>query len=277
MGMSMGGEIEYDIQSGPQPGSVELTMRSSFSDFDLSHFTVDGQSMANQLSSADMAELGEQSALPEITVVVSESGEVLELRYGDTAMPTDFLSGFGSGGFSDPTGMSLTSMFGPEMPSEGVGVGAEWTVDNSQEVPLLGSMDASTHYWITGERDFNGRTVLIIVSSSTIQDIEIDLLEMMEAMMDMDTASLAAMGMDPNDLALAQSEMFDGMEMAMRFSYDKIVGTTYFDPTDGRVLWTSTDALMTGSIDMGTPDGDGTMTFDMSMNMEMLLADGLGA
>lgn len=277
MGMSLDGGIEYDIAPGPQPGSMELTMRSDFSEFDVDYFTVDGRSMANQLTPSDLAALGDQNALPEITVVVSESGEILDLQYGGTAMPKDFLSGFGSGGFSDPTGMSLAGLFGPEMPAEEVGVGAEWTVDNSQEVPFLGTMAASTHYWITEEKEFKGRDVLVIVSSSTIEDMEIDLLEMMESMMSMDSASLEAMGMDRNELAEAQRAMFDGMEMTMRFSYDKINGTTYFDPAEGSVLWSSTDALMTGSMDMSTPEGDGTMTFDMTMDMEMLRADeGLG-
>ena len=53
--------------------------------------------------------LSDQNAIPEVTVVLSESGELLELRYGDTAMPSDFLSGFGSGGFSSNT----TTFFAP--------------------------------------------------------------------------------------------------------------------------------------------------------------------
>ena len=278
MGMSMGGDIEYEIAPGAQAGSVELTMRSNLSAFDLNHFTVDGQSMANQLTSDDLAVLSDQSALPEITVVVDQSGEVLELRYGDAAMPTDFLGGFGSGGFSDPTGMSLTGMFGPEMPAEEVRVGAQWTVDSSQEIPLMGTLDSSTHYWITGEEQFNGHDVLVIVSQTTIEDIELDLLEMMQDMLEMDSASLAAMGMGADEMAQMQSELFAEIDMAMHFSYDDLSTTTYFDPAEGIVVWTATEAHMTGAVDMDTPDGSGTMAFDMLIDMKMTLADdGIGA
>ena len=278
MGMGMAGDMAYDVAPGTEAGSVEITMRSDITGFDLGHFTIDGQSVAGQLSAADVAAMSDQNALPEVTVVVAENGEILELRYGGTSLPTDFLSGFGSSGFSDPTGMSLTSMFGPEMPSEGIGVGAEWVVDDSQDIPGFGTLQAQTHYWVTSEKEFNGRDVFVIVSSSTIEDIEVDLMEMMASMLTMDSASLDALGMDAGELASAQREMLDGMEMNMGFSYDSIEATTYFDPADGVVVWTATDAVMTGTMEMKTPEGDGTMIFDMSMDMEMVLTDaGVGA
>ena len=277
MGMSMGGSLQYDVASGPQPGSTALTMRSSISSFDLNHFTVDGKSMAGQLSNADLAALGDQSALPEVTVVVDERGEILELRYGGTAMPTELLGGLGSGGFSDPTGMSLAGMFGPEMPADEVRVGAEWTVDTSQDIPFMGTLASSTHYWITGEEQYQGHDVLVIVSATTIDEVEIDLAEMMEGMLTMDSSAMADMGMSADDLAMMQSGLFDDMDMTMRFNYHDLETTTYFDPLEGIVVWTSTDALMTGSMEMDTPDGSGTMTFDMEMDMQMMLADdGLG-
>ncbi|MBT8193305.1 MAG: hypothetical protein KJP22_07880 [Acidimicrobiia bacterium] len=276
MGMSMGGDIAYDVAAGPQPGSTELTMRSSLRDFDLEHFTVGGRSMAGQLGAADLAELQSQSALPEMSVVVGANGEILEMRYGDAAMPTEMLNSFGAGGFSDPTGMSLAGLFGPELPSEAIGVGAEWIVDTSEEVPFVGMIESSTHHWITAQQEFNGRDVLVIVSATEIEDVEMDLMEMMESMLEMDSASAAAMGINPADLAGLTSELFDGMEMTMRFSYDDLASTTYFDPANGTVVWTSTEALMSGSMDMVAPDGSGSMTFGMRMDMEMIAADGLG-
>ena len=274
MGMSMGGSLQYDVASGPQPGSTALTMRSNITSFDVDHFTVDGQSMASQLSSADLAALGDQSALPEITVVVDERGEVLELKYGDATMPTDLLGGLGSGGFSDPTGMSLAGLFGPEMPAEEVRVGAEWTVDTSQDIPFMGTLASSTHYWITGEEQYRGHDVLVIVSTTNIEEVEIDLMDMMESMLTMDSAAMAEMGMSADDLAMVQSGLFDDMNMTMRFNYNDLETTTYFDPVEGIVVWTATEALMTGSMDMDTPEGSGTMTFDMEMDMQMALADG---
>ena len=277
MGMSMGGDIAYDVAAGTQPGSTELTMRSNLRDFDLDHFTVGGQSVAAQLGAADLAELQSQNALPDMSVVVGANGEIIELRYGDATMPTEMLGSFGAGGFSDPTGMSLTGLFGPELPSEAVGVGAEWIVDTSEDVPFIGTIESSTHHWITAEEVFNGRDVLVIVSATEIADVEMDLMEMMESMLEMDSASMAAMGVEPADLAGMTSELFDGMEMTMRFSYDDLTSTTYFDPVEGLVVWTSTDALMSGSMDMVAPDGSGSMTFDMRMGMQMIAADGLGA
>ncbi len=273
MGMGMDGALAYDIAPGTVPGSVAVTMRSDIRDFDLDYFTMDGQSVADQLSPSDLEAMRGENALPEITVVVSETGEVLELRYGDTALPSDFLSGFGSSGFSDPTGMSLTNLFGPEMPVEDVGVGAEWAVDDSQEIPGIGTIESRTHYWVTDETEFRGRNVLVIVSATTIEDIEMDLMEMMESMLTMDQASLEAMGMDAGELAQMQREMFDGMEMNMGFSYDSIETTTYFDPADGIMVWTNTVATTTGTMEMRTPEGNGTMTFDMDMDMELMLAD----
>ena len=278
MGLSMGGDIVYDVAAGPQPGSTELTMRSNLRDFDIDHFTVGGQSMVGQLGSADLAELQSQSALPEMSVVVSANGEILEMRHGDAALPTDFLNSFGAGGFSDPTGISLAGLFGPELPSEAVGVGAEWIVDSSEDAPFIGRIESSTHYWITAQQEFNGRDVLVVVSVTEIENVEMDLMEMMESMLEMDAASMAAVGVDPADLAGMTGELFDGIEMTMRFSYDDLKSTTYLDPVDGVVVWTSTEALMSGSMDMVAPDGAGSMTFDMRMDVELMLADaGLGA
>jgi hypothetical protein len=277
MGMSMGGSLQYDVASGPQPDSMALTMRSNISSFELDNFTVDGQSMTSQLSAADLAALGDQNALPEVTVVVDERGEVLELQYGGTAMPTDLLGGLGSGGFSDPTGMSLAGLFGPEMPADEVRVGAEWTVDTSQDIPFMGTLASSTHYWITGEEQYQGHDVLVIVSATTIDEVEIDLADMMEGMLNMDSAAMAELGMSADDLAMAQSGLFDDVSMTMRFNYNDLETTSYFDPIEGIVVWTSTEALMTGSMEMDTPEGSGTMTFDMEMDMQMTLADnGLG-
>ncbi|NNC93233.1 MAG: hypothetical protein HKN80_12170 [Acidimicrobiia bacterium] len=278
MGMSMGGNLQYDVASGPQPGSTALTMRSDVSSFDLDHLTVDGQSMASELSAADLAALGDQSAIPEITVVVDELGGILELRSGDTALPTELFEGLGAGGFSDPTGMSLAGMFGPEMPADQVRVGAEWTVDNSQDIPFLGPLASSTHYWITGQEQYQGHDVLVIVSASTIDEVEIDLADMMASMLTMDSNALGEMGMSADDLAMMQSGLFADINMTMRFNYNDLKTTTYFDPSQGIVRWTSTQSLMTGSMEMDTPDGSGSMTFDMEMGLQMMLADdGLGA
>ena len=52
--------------------------------------------------------------------------------------------------------------------------------------------------------------------------------------------------------------------------------TTYLDPVEGVVVWTTTEAIMSGSMDMVAPEGSGSMTFDMRMDMEMIAADGLG-
>ena len=79
--------------------------------------------------------------------------------------------------------------------------------------------------------------------------------------------------MDPADLAGMTSELFDGTEMTMRFSYDDHTSTTYFDPAEGAVVWTSTDAFMSGSMDMVAPDGSGSMTFNMRMNMQLIAND----
>jgi hypothetical protein len=97
-------------------------------------------------------------------------------------------------------------------------------------------------------------------------------------MLNMDSAAMAELGMSADDLAMAQSGLFDDVSMTMRFNYHDLETTTYFDPIEGIVVWTSTEALMTGSMAMDTPEGSGTMTFDMEMDMQMTLADnGLGA
>lgn len=270
MGMLMGGEMGYAVAPGPQEDSVEVTMTAEFDRFDVSHFTMDGVDMSNTVTSADMAELQGAGAIPTITAVVDSSGEVLELRYGDALVPTDFL---GSSSFSDPTGMSMMGMLGPEMPAEEVRVGAEWTTDSSQEVPGFGTVASRTHYWITGEETYNGRDVLVIVSSTDIESLTIDFMEMMEAMMQMDDGSLDAMGMSAEELAEMQRQLFAEIDMSMSISYDELIGTTYFDPVDGLAVWSAVNGDMSGSIEMSAPEGTGTMSFDMTMDIQLGLVE----
>ena len=267
MGMSMGGEMGYAVAPGPGEGTVEVTMTADLDQVDVSHMTVDGFDMSGQLTEADLAQMEGAGAIPTITAVVDSSGEVLELRYGDAVMPTDFLSGGSS--FSDPTGMSMMGMLGPEMPVEEVRVGAEWTTDTSQDVPGFGTLASTSHYWITGEETYNGRNVLVIVSSTSVESLEVDLMEMMEEMMQMDDGSLAAMGMSSQDMAAMQSELFAGIDMTMSMAYDELTGTTYFDPVDGLAVWSAVNGDMSGVVEMNTPEGSGSMTFDMTMDIQV--------
>lgn len=274
LGMLMGGQMDYSVAPGDLDGSVEITMSADFDQIEVSHLTMDGLDMSDTVSAEDMAEMQGVGAIPPITAVVDSSGEVLELRYGDAIVPTDLLGG---SSFSDPTGMSMMGMLGPEMPAAEVAVGAEWTTDTSQEIPGFGTVSATTRYWITGEEVYNGRDVLVIVSATSIEDLDVDLMEMLEEMMQLDDGSMAAMGMSADDMAVMQSELFAGIDMAMSMSYDELVGTTYFDPVDGLAVWSAVNADMSGSIEMSTPEGFGTMAFDMTMDIQLgLVEDGLG-
>lgn len=272
MGMTMAGEMAYTVSPGPGDGTVEVTMTADLDQISVEHMTMDGFDMSDQLTASDLEEMQGSGAIPPITAVVDSRGEILELRYGDAVVPSDFLGG--GSNFGDPTGMSMMGILGPEMPSEEVAVGAEWTTDTSQEVPGFGTVAASSHYWITGEETFNGREVLVIVSSTSVESLDIDLMKMMEEMAQMDDGSLAAMGMNPQDIAEMQSELFADIGMTMSMSYDDLTGTTYFDPVDGLAVWSAVNGDMTGSIEMSTPDGTGTMAFDMNMSIQVGLHEG---
>lgn len=273
MAMGMAGGLSFDLAPGPDAGTTEVTMGMELRDFTVREFSMGGISMLDEIGDQDLGELFAAEALPEITLVMDAQGNLLEMRSGDTPLPTDLFGSSLGGGFSDPSGMSIqTMLFGPPLPEGEVRVGAEWTTDDSREVPFLGYVESHSRHRITGEDRVQGRDVLIIETVTDISDIELDFADMVDAMRDVDAG---AMGITDTELAQMEAEIgaMDGLGFSMRLAYESLQSTTWFDPGAGLVVQTDGAGDMRMSMAFDMLGESGSMDMDMTMSIHMLLTD----
>ena len=239
MAMSMTGTSKYGVSEGPDPGTTRIALSQTLDDISLGRFMVDGESMLGQVDDALAQELAaEQGALPEMTVILDERGNIISFELDGEAVAAGLFGGSNMGSM-DPTGgvMGIDGFFGPAFPEEKLAVGDEWTVTDSLDVPYFNqSIDVESKYRIVREEELNGRNVLVIESTTDMSDITIDLMEMMESLADGDLAQLEALGMSEADFWSEFAAIPAGLEMRIDLQPGEITETVWFDPGSGLMV-----------------------------------------
>jgi hypothetical protein len=270
MGMDVYGRTSYAVSEGSQPGTTRITLDQQIDDIAVRTLTVDGQSMAGQLDDQMMEQMAfDQGMLPELAVVLDARGDVLAIEYDGQAMPMDMFGGDLFGGM-DPTGgmTGLDSFFGPTFPGDSIGVGDSWTINESQEVPMVGTMSFSEQFTVSDSRMVGGREVLVIDSVMSMDRLEIDLFE---AMMSIDPATAQSMGMTSADLEMMKSMMPSDFSMKMAMEIGDATARYFFDPSEGVVLRTDAVVTMDMSVDMKAEGESMDMVAGVTMDMTLEL------
>lgn len=278
MAFNIAAATNYSLSPGPEPGTTEVSVTSDLGGFEVEEFTVDGQSMSEPMALDQLGadfDLGE--LIPEVTVVIDEFGNIVSTEVGGTAVPTDLLGG----GLGDPTGsMGMSSVFGPAFPEEGVYVGAQWSNEDTVEVPFLGDVTIRSDHEVVATDTVGGREVFVIESATTIPAFSLDLTDMVNFFEDVDAGTAAAMGLTLNDLQLMAAEfrtMMREASMDMSFNFGEMTQTTWFDANSGVVARMISDVELNMKASFSGFGDDGSMDMKMKMSTDSVLAEGSSA
>lgn len=252
------GTVAYDVEPGPEPGQVELTVTTDVFPTRLL-VAMDGEQPVELDDPDEIAATGEfdpDDLSTEQTFLIDESGNVLEASVDGVAVPLDALNG----GFA---GMGLgdaTTFLGPELPDEAAGVGSEWTTTTETPIgPGSPPVVTTTVSRIDREETIDGRRVLVIVSRATTERVEFDsdtLEDLVEA--------------DPT-IPAEEKDAFAFIDMSMTLDGVTSEFTSWFDPADGLLVRQegTFPAAMTMSLDFLGEEIAMTMSMVMDMSMEL--------
>ena len=262
--------FRYLVDEGPLPDTTKITVQVDLDDFAMSGFGVDG---IDNVSLEDLG-MSVDDYLPEVSVVLDRSGNLVSVAAGGVDLPTDLFGG-------DLTGLAgagtTNRMFGPAFPDQELFVGAKWSASQTTTVPFFGEWTVTTDYEVTKQEEKQGHNTWVIASRSKMPEIAMDLADIIDAMFDIDADDLAALGMSANDVGLMKAEFRtmerEGFGMKFTMAPDDVTGLTWFDIDSGIMVANSSlmDIKMTADF---TGDGmDGSMDMTMSMTMSMILEE----
>lgn len=252
--------LDYRIDEGPQPDTIEVTIDQRITDGSAT------MTAMGQTEFLTLAELGPMAS--RITLVLDATGGLVEIAVDGRALPTDL--------FGDFPGLGMGSMaqpghLGPEFPDRPVGLGDRWVTQGSSDTMGF-EFFQRTENEITDFEEIDGRRTMRVDSVVTIAPIDMSFDDLMDA------AMTAGSAMDPSiDAAQmdAAMEMFDSLGIEMNIHMDEIRMdmVSWFDPTDGIVVRLEFTSPMTMELAMkGIPDaGDITMSMKMDIEQTMVL------
>jgi len=266
--LSMDAGFRYLIDSGPTPDTTEISVSVDLNDFDITGFDVDG------LEDVSMEDLGMSvdDYLPEMSVVVDRSGNIVSIEAGGVQLPTDLFGG-------DLTGLAgagtTSQMFGPAFPDQELFVGAKWSDTQTSTIPFFGDWTIKSDYEVTTQEERGGRNTWVIESETTMPALSMDLQDMVDSMLDLDAEALAGLGMTANDVGLMRAQFRTmeregfGMEFAMK--PEGVTAVTWFDIDSGIMVATSTAMDLAMTAEFSGEGMDGAMDMTMGMTMSMVL------
>ncbi len=272
--MTVRGGLGYAVAAGPDPGTVRIDLDYRIDDIPTLTATADGVDMTDGIDFAADDILSGFAPLPTASVIVDEKGAVQSVLIGGEELPLDLFGGdlfsgnpFGSvGGFGN--------FLGPELPDTDITVGASWTSDHSQEVPLLGTTirSHSTHR-ITDIIQSGAREIVIIETVTTMDPIKMTMADLMAGFADLSADDAAALGIPPSELGQIESEMESfGMEFSIDVTMAPATTTTWFDPSSGLMVKSDSVGSMNMTMVMSGDLFGGEMKVDFDVEFDVGLA-----
>ncbi len=252
MSMVLDQRLGYAVAEGRAPETLAISVTYEMTDGS-AVMTVDG---LDQFLSFD--QIASDVASPPVDLVVDARGDVVEMRVGGEAMPSEFLDMLGGAGSA---GMFQQPHLGPVFPDHPVGIGDSWTVEGSQTV-LGVEIEQRGEYRVVAEEPIDGVPTLRIAGTITTQPMEIDLAELMEA--------VAGSGLAGDPQLDEGLDAFGGLgiDMSYRIERTEMVMTAWFDPVAGIVLRAEIETPVEMSMRMsGLPGAAGDVSLRYVMEM----------
>lgn len=261
--IEINGETELTYQIGPGPDDETFQIHLTA---DLTGLAVSGELDAQALPGLDLLGIGEIPSV-DLTVVVDKRGTILEYKFPEspeTEALWDLLGGLDLSALSNMAELvgNINRPIGPVFPAgRSLDVGDTWT---DQTTDQFGDQTIVTDHIheVTGTAVLDGVEVIVIDSTATVEAFEIDLLEMMAAMLggpvgletDEEPDGTAP---EEGDLAPVFVDLFGGLQMSV--AWESITTETTIWMSYDRI----TDGLVGGIIRQATVRTSGTVTSEM--------------
>lgn len=258
------GTFTFEVVAGPTDGTYSVTVNGSFPDSTVEG-TVDGEPVDD---ASDIDELGVIQPVS-TSVVVDSQGRVLD----DSTSPSDAL-GLGATPLAGLSG-DLGRIVGPIFSAEPVSVGDTWTETTTDTVLGDAPVDTVMEATLTGEETLDGAETLVISTTSTTGQAEIDLADFF--------AEFMGAFADPDDPE-AQAELEQAIDqLVFRITIDpsSTEGTTWFDPEQGVAARSTTSGPPTTfRMEVAMPDEETgelqsyRMRLDVTQSLDYTLVPG---
>jgi len=268
--MDLAARSTYDIEEGPDPETVRLTVSTDI---------VDGSASMEMLGMTEaipLDDLAGEMATFDMEMVIDAQGNVVEMLVGGQAIPVGLLDGLGGAGSGSLlSGFDSGQLLGPELPEGPISVGSTWTTEvNSDGFGL--SFHSRSEHTIAATEVVAGHDTYRIETVTTTDEISLNFEDLMTALAENseDLAALSGENISGAELEAALG-MFAVMGIEMNYRMDRSVAetTTWFDAAGGVVVRMEMTSPQRASIEMtGIPDtGDIEMVMDMTMTTTMQL------
>lgn len=243
----------HTVSDGPTDGTYEVHITGEFTDLSVEG-TMDGEPVDEI---PDFAEMD----IVDVTVTVDEQGNLI--HEGET-LDDPFGAAFGGlESFGTAPGMDPGQFVGPPFSDEEVTVGDSWTEEIETpafDEPIVTTITST----VTDTAAVDGNEVLVIETTTTTSDFEIDLGELFVGMFS------AFMPEDVSDEEAAEFQaMIDQLKFVMAMSDMDSETTTWFDPDDGITRESSTIAGANIGMDVAIPDETTGEIAAFTMNLSM--------
>ncbi len=241
-------ELIYRIGSGPQDDTFEIHLTA-----DLTEMSYTGTFEDETLPGANL--LGDEIPSVDLTVIVDEQGKILEYESlkieGLGEVEGDL---YASRLATDPLGLSDFELpIGPTLPDDRtLGIGDTWTDRTTDQIIDQTIVTDYTHQ-LTDITELDGVEVMVIETTATIDSFEIDLIELIKAIMagigdstSYGDGAQGSGGLYSEDEMAELDSALGGLQMSMASEPTTLEMTTWmsYDPiADGRADGTVRQAI----------------------------------
>ena len=175
------GSISYRTSPGVEENTTSLRITSALEVTD-NRVSMGGITIPTPADDAIAGAPGLDTPI-DITVVVDEQGNVLEMRSEALEGFSDLFGEEGLMSAGTPGAGQLNQPLGPTFPDDPVEIGDEWTERTEQEGPAgMGTVVTTAEHRLVAVENEGGKTVLVIESEYLTEAFEWDMSEMLAGM-----------------------------------------------------------------------------------------------
>jgi hypothetical protein len=264
MDMDMVSRLEYEIEEGPDPETIRITIGMTIVE---GSGTMDTMGRIEEMSFDDLfSGVGPM----EIEMILDAQGNVIEILVGGHQLPPGL---FGDLGSTPAFGVGSPEHIGPQFPDGPIEVGRTWETEVVNAAFGIETRVVGEHR-ITGTELVAGRDTYRIETITTTDPIVI----VFEDLVDLIAENAAVFGQEASAAEMASAmEELEILDIEMNYRIDgfTIEMTSWFDADEGVLVRAEWSGPMTMSMEMkNLPDGsDMEMSFDTMMTQTMQLTD----
>lgn len=259
------GTVSYDLATGPEPGTVRLSISGAFDQMNVSG-TVDGRDVTEEMTQDGT--VPDLLQVPDLTLVLDARGNIVSVA-GEEVPDDAAFFGDPFSQLGDLTSGGLSNHFGPAFPDRELRAGESWSFDRSESIPgLIDEITVNTTYEVRGTETRDGHDYVAIDFVTRTSEIVIDLGEMFRNLFQSFGEMSSELGEEPAEIP--------DLAFVITVAPSEASGTIWFDEAAGRSqrIEQATAATIDMVMDVSGTDGDSHTAahLEIAMNLAAELA-----